>query len=170
LTPIDRALWVWLYRLWPRSLARHDRAVRHPLSRFLAFSGVPFALVEFIQSLDVAPVAVVVVMLGILAVLGMFIDPVGMVMLTLPFFFPIVRDLGIDPVWFSVLVVLQAELGVITPPIGIHLFVVKQIAPDVPLSSIVRGILPFMICQISVVALDLLFPKIALWLPDMMQR
>jgi tripartite ATP-independent transporter DctM subunit len=139
-------------------------------SRFLAFSGVPFALVAFIQSLDVSPLTVVVVMLVILTVLGMFIDPVGMVMLTLPFFFPIVQDLGIDPVWFGVLVVLQAELGVITPPIGIHLFVVKQIAPDVPLSGIIRGILPFMICQISVVALVLLFPKIALWLPGMMQH
>lgn len=139
-------------------------------SRFLAFSGVPFALVEFIQSLDLAPVAVVVVMLLILTVLGMFIDPVGMVMLTLPFFFPIVQELGIDPIWFGVLVVLQAELGVITPPIGIHLFVVKQIAPDVPLSGIIRGVLPFMVCQIAVVTLVLIFPKIVLWLPNMMQH
>ncbi len=137
-------------------------------SRFLASAGVPFALVEFIQSLDVAPVVVVVVMLLILTVLGMFIDPVGMIMLTLPFFIPIVKELGIDPVWFGVLIVLQAELGVITPPIGIHLFVVKQIAPDVPFLGIIRGMLPFMLCQLAVVALVVAIPEIALWLPGQM--
>lgn len=137
-------------------------------SRFLAVSGVPFAMVEFIQALDVSPVAVVVVMLLILTVLGMFIDPVGMIMLTLPFFFPIIQDLGLDPVWFGVLIVLQAELGVITPPIGIHLFVVKQIAPDVPFFGIIRGVVPFMLCQFVVVALVVAFPEIALWLPNQM--
>jgi tripartite ATP-independent transporter DctM subunit len=137
-------------------------------SRFLAVSGVPFAMVEFIQALDVSPVAVVVVMLLILTVLGMFIDPVGMIMLTLPFFFPIIKDLGLNPVWFGVLIVLQAELGVITPPIGIHLFVVKQIAPDVPFFGIIRGVVPFMLCQFVVVALVVAFPEIALWLPNQM--
>ncbi len=139
-------------------------------SRFLAVSGIPFALVEFIQSLHVPPLVVVIVMLLILTVLGMFIDPVGMIMLTLPFFFPIIQDLNLNPVWFGVLIVLQAELGVVTPPIGIHLFVVKQIAPDVPLSGIIRGILPFMFCQLAVMALVLAFPGIALWLPEMMRR
>jgi tripartite ATP-independent transporter DctM subunit len=85
-------------------------------SRFLAFSGIPFALIDFIHGLEVAPLVVVIVMLLILTLLGMFIDPVGMIMLTLPFFYPIIKDLGLDPVWFGVLIVLQAELGVITPP------------------------------------------------------
>ena len=138
-------------------------------SRFLAYSGIPFALVGFITSLDIPPVAVVVVMLMILTVMGCFIDPVGMIMLTLPFFFPIVKALGLDPIWFGVLVVLQAELGVITPPIGVHLFVVRQLVPDVPLASIVRGALPFMLCQLLVIALIVLFPQIALWLPDRMR-
>ena len=138
-------------------------------SRFLAYSGIPFALVGFITSLDIPPVAVVVVMLVILTVMGCFIDPVGMIMLTLPFFFPIVKALGLDPIWFGVLVVLQAELGVITPPIGVHLFVVRQLVPDVPLASIVRGALPFMLCQLLVIALIVLFPQIALWLPDRMR-
>ena len=138
-------------------------------SRFLAFSGIPFALVDFIHGLEVAPLVVVIVMLLILTLLGMFIDPVGMIMLTLPFFYPIIKDLGLDPVWFGVLIVLQAELGVITPPIGIHLFVVKQIAPDVPLLAIIRGIVPFMLCQFAVVALVVAFPEIALWLPGQMR-
>lgn len=138
-------------------------------SRFLAFSGIPFTLVGLIQSLDIPPLAVVVVMLLILAVLGMFIDPVGMIMLTLPFFFPIVKALGLDPVWFGVLIVLEAELGVITPPVGVHLFVVRQIVPDIPLVAIVRGALPFILCQVIVIALVLAFPPIALWLPDRMR-
>jgi tripartite ATP-independent transporter DctM subunit len=138
-------------------------------SRFLAFSGIPFALIDFIHGLEVAPLVVVIVMLLILTLLGMFIDPVGMIMLTLPFFYPIIKDLGLDPVWFGVLIVLQAELGVITPPIGIHLFVVKQIAPDVPLLAIIRGIVPFMLCQFAVVALVVAFPEIALWLPGQMR-
>lgn len=137
-------------------------------SRFLAFSGIPFEMVKLIQSLDISPVTVVVIMLLIMTVLGMFIDPVGMIMLTVPFFFPIVKALGIDPIWFGVLVVLQAELGVITPPVGIHLFVVKQIAPDVSLLAIVRGALPFMVCQLIVIALVVAFPQIALWVPGRM--
>lgn len=134
-------------------------------SRFLAFAGIPFAMVEALKGLDVSPLMVVIVMLGIMTVLGMFMDPVGMIMLTLPFFFPIVKALGVDPIWFGVLVILQAELAVITPPVGVHLFIARQIAPDVPLSAIIRGSLPFMACQFVVMALVLAFPPIALWLP-----
>ena len=134
-------------------------------SRFLAFSGVPLALTDFVRGLEISPLAVVVVMMLILTVLGMFIDPVGMTMLTLPFFLPIVMDLGLDPIWFGVLIVLQAELSVITPPIGIHLFVVRQITPDVSLGSIIAGTLPYLFCQFLVLALTIFFPDIALWLP-----
>ncbi len=137
-------------------------------SRFLAFAGIPFAMVSAIQGLDISPLSVVIVMLLIMTVLGMFMDPVGMIMLTLPFFFPIVKALGVDPIWFGVLVVLQAELAVITPPVGVHLFVVRQIAPDVPLSAIIRGSLPFIICQVLVMALVIVLPQIALWLPGRM--
>jgi len=137
-------------------------------SRFLAFSGLTLTLSEFIRGLQLSPLAVVMVMMLILTVLGMFIDPVGMIMLTLPFFFPIVTDLGVDPIWFGVLVVLQAELGVITPPIGVHLFVVKQITPDVPLGRIILGSLPYIACQLLVLVLVLVFPEIALWLPGRM--
>lgn len=137
-------------------------------SRFLAFSGITLGLGEFIRGLQLSPLAVVLVMMAILTVLGMFIDPVGMIMLTLPFFFPIVKELRLDPIWFGVLVVLQAELGVITPPIGVHLFVVKQITPDVPLGRIILGSLPYLATQILVLALVIAFPGIALWLPQRM--
>lgn len=137
-------------------------------SRFLAFSGIPLALTGFIGGLEISPVAIVIVMMLILTVLGMFIDPVGMLMLTLPFFFPIVKELGLDPIWFGVLIVLQAELGVITPPIGMHLLVIAKIAPDVPLLHIVLGTLPYLICQVLLLALVIMFPQIALWLPGQM--
>lgn len=137
-------------------------------SRFLAFSGVPLALAGLIHGLDVPPITIVLVMILILTVLGLFVDPVSMLMLTLPFFLPIVRELGIDLVWFGVLVALQAELGVITPPIGIHLFMVQKIAPDIPLGSIIRGCLPYMGCQFLIVGLILAFPEIALFLPGLM--
>ena len=137
-------------------------------SRFLAYSGIPFALVDLIRSLEISPSAVVALMVLIYTVLGCFIDAVGMIMLTLPFFFPIVRALGIDPFWFGVLVVLEAELGVITPPIGVHLFVVRQIVPDVSVAAIVRGALPYMLVQILVIVLIFVFPPIALWLPNRM--
>ncbi|MCL4745250.1 MAG: TRAP transporter large permease subunit [Burkholderiaceae bacterium] len=138
-------------------------------ARMLAFAGVPLALAEFIRGLDISPMAVVLVMMLILTVLGMFIDPIGMLMLTLPFFLPVVKQLGIDPIWFGVLVVLQAELGVITPPIGMHLFVVNKIAPDITFASIIRGSLPFMACQFLLVALVILFPPIALWVPGQLR-
>lgn len=134
-------------------------------SRFLAFAGIPFAMVGALKGLDVSPLLVVIVMLGIMTILGMFMDPVGMIMLTLPFFFPIVKALGVDPIWFGVLVILQAELAVITPPVGVHLFIARQIAPDVALSAIIRGSLPFMLCQFVIMAVVLAFPPIALWLP-----
>lgn len=134
-------------------------------SRFLAFAGIPFAMVESLGRLQLSPTLVVIVMLLIMTVLGMFMDPVGMIMLTLPFFFPIVKSMGIDPIWFGVLVILQAELAVITPPVGIHLFVARQIAPDVPLIDIIKGSVPFMTCQILVMALVIVAPQLALWLP-----
>ncbi|ODS98506.1 MAG: hypothetical protein ABS56_04795 [Lautropia sp. SCN 69-89] len=134
-------------------------------SRFLAFAGIPFAMVDALQGLGASPLLVVIVMLLIMTVLGMFMDPVGMVMLTLPFFFPIVKALGVDPIWFGVLVILQAELAVITPPVGVHLFVARQIAPDVSLNAIIRGALPYMFCQFLIMALVIVFPQIALWLP-----
>jgi len=134
-------------------------------SRFLAFAGIPFAMVEWLGHFQLSPTQVVIVMLLIMTVLGMFMDPVGMIMLTLPFFFPIIKSMGIDPIWFGVLVILQAELAVITPPVGVHLFVARQIAPDVPLIEIIKGSVPFMACQVLVMALVIVMPQIALWLP-----
>ena len=91
-----------------------------------------------------------------------------MILLTVPIFFPIVVALGFDPVWFGVIVVMVVEIGLISPPIGMNIFIIKGLAPDVDLTKIYRGVLPFVIAQIVLVALLILFPAIATWLPSTM--
>jgi TRAP-type C4-dicarboxylate transport system permease large subunit len=101
-------------------------------------------------------------------VLGCLLDSLAMVLLTIPIVFPIIKALGFDPIWFGILVVMVVELGLITPPIGMNVFVIKGIAKDVPLEAIFRGVLPFVVAQIILIALLVMFPQIALWLPSTM--
>ncbi len=110
---------------------------------------------------------VMLVIVLVYVLLGCVLDSLGMMLLTLPMFFPIVVGLGFDPVWFGILVVMLVELGLITPPIGMNLFILRSIVPDVPLSTIIRGILPFVISDIIRVGLIGFFPVIALFLPGL---
>ena len=87
-------------------------------------------------------------------------------MVTIPIFFPVVMELGFDPIWFGVIIVLVAEMGVITPPVGVNVFVIKGIAPDVPLEAIFKGIFPFIAALIIVTAILVIFPQIATFLPS----
>jgi len=96
---------------------------------------------------------------------GFFMDSMALVVVTIPIFFPVVIQLGFDPIWFGVIIVLVSEMGVITPPVGVNVFVIKGIAPDVPLYVIFRGIFPFLIALIIMTALLVVFPQIALFLP-----
>ena len=91
-----------------------------------------------------------------------------MLVLTLPIFFPIIMSLGIDPIWFGVLTVLTLEMGLISPPVGINVFIVKSVAPNVELGDIFRGVLPFWLMMILAVALLIIFPQIVLYLPNTM--
>ena len=93
-----------------------------------------------------------------------------MILLTIPIVFPIVKALGYDPVWFGIIIVMVVELGLITPPIGMNVFVIKGIAKDVPLETIFRGVTPFIIAQIILILILIAFPSIALWLPSTMAR
>jgi TRAP-type C4-dicarboxylate transport system permease large subunit len=92
-----------------------------------------------------------------------------MVLLTIPIVFPIINALGYDPVWFGIIIVMVVELGLITPPIGMNVFVIKGIARDVPLEDIFRGVTPFIMAQVILIAILIVFPQIALWLPSTMQ-
>ena len=93
-----------------------------------------------------------------------------MILLTIPIVFPIVNALGYDPVWFGIVIVMVVELGLITPPIGMNVFVIKGIARDVPLATIFRGVTPFIFAQVALILVLVAFPGIALWLPSTMSQ
>jgi TRAP-type C4-dicarboxylate transport system permease large subunit len=96
-------------------------------------------------------------------------DALAMIMLTIPIFFPVVQTLGFDPIWFGVVIVLITEMGVITPPVGINVYVVYGVARDVPLENIFKGVFPMLISLLVCNLLLILFPQIALWLPSLMR-
>ena len=100
---------------------------------------------------------------------GCFMDALGMIMLTIPIFYPVAMAMGFDPIWFGVVIVLVTEMGVITPPVGVNVYVVKGIAPTVPLETIFRGALPFVLSLCLLVVLLLMFPQLALFLPSLMK-
>ena len=134
---------------------------------FMAISTIPFALADWIKSLPIPPVALMGVIIFLYFIGGFFMDSMALVVVTIPIFFPVVMQLGYDPIWFGVIIVLVAEMGVITPPVGVNVFVIKGIAPDVPLHIIFRGIFPFLIALIIMTALLVAFPQIATFLPDL---
>lgn len=140
----------------------------HLINPFLALSHIPQALGEFLIGLDVPPLAILGLILLTYMVLGCFLEGFAMLVLTLPIFFPIITQLGFDPIWFGVLVVLTLEMGLISPPVGVNVFIVKSVVPHVPLGTIFRGVMPFWGAMILTLILLVAFPQIALILPDTM--
>jgi C4-dicarboxylate transporter DctM subunit len=134
---------------------------------FMAVSRIPFVLAEWLGGLPIHPMAVMVVIIFIYFIGGFFMDAMGLIVLTVPIFFPLVKELGFDPIWFGVIIVLVGEMGVITPPVGVNVFVIKGIAPDVPLETIFKGIFPFLVALIIVTVILLVFPQIATFLPSL---
>lgn len=137
--------------------------------RFLGFSGLPEAFTEWIIGLDVSPMVIMICILLAYAILGMFMDAIGMLLLTLPVVYPAVIALGFDSIWFGIIVVKMAEVCLITPPIGLNCFVVNGVRPDIPLTDIFRGISLFFVADVVTIALLLMFPEIVTWLPDLMR-
>ena len=137
-------------------------------SNFLNISGMPLALAEWVRGLNVPPVAVIFAIVLIYLVLGCFLESISMMLLTVPVFFPIVQALGYDLIWFGVLVVVVIEVGLITPPIGLNIFMLHTMQPDVPMSAIFRGVAPFLLADAVRVTLFVLFPAIVLFLPKLM--
>ena len=131
--------------------------------------GLPVSLVAEVQAVDFPAWAIMAIIALIYILLGMFIDPISMMLMTLPVAYPIVITLGFDPVWFGIALVLMIEVGMITPPVGIILFVLKGIGGDVPMDQIVYGVLPFVGVILLNVVLIYLYPSIVLWLPGLMQ-
>jgi tripartite ATP-independent transporter DctM subunit len=137
--------------------------------RFLGFAGLPEAFAQWVVSLDVPPIMIMICILLFYVVLGMFMDAIGMLLLTLPVVYPAVIGLGYDPIWFGIVVVKMAEICLITPPIGLNCFVVNGVRPDIPLTTVFRGIMPFFVADVLTVGLFLAFPEIILWVPRLMQ-
>jgi tripartite ATP-independent transporter DctM subunit len=140
----------------------------HMINPFLALSHIPQATGEFLGSLPLPPLGILTVILLCYLVLGCFLEGFAMLVLTMPIFFPVITSLGIDPIWFGVLVVLTLEMGLISPPVGVNVFIVKSVAGDVPLGKIFAGVMPFWFVMIITLVLLVLFPQISLLLPNSM--
>ncbi len=139
-------------------------------SQILSFSGAAAGLSEFAADLPVAPILIIIGMQMVLLILGSFMEPVSIMMITLPIFMPVVNTLVFDPVWFAVLFLINAgSLGGLTPPFGLSLFVMKGVAPsDTTIGECIRAALPFIIMNLITMALIMAFPAIALWMPGLM--
>jgi len=136
---------------------------------FMAVSTIPFILADWVAGLPLPSMAVMGVIILIYLIGGCFMDAMALVVLTVPVIFPVVMRLGFDPIWFGVIIVLISEMGVITPPVGVNVYVIKGIAPEIPLETIFKGIFPFLLAIVVSAALLIIFPQIALVLPNLIK-
>ncbi|RKT27700.1 tripartite ATP-independent transporter DctM subunit [Roseovarius halotolerans] len=134
--------------------------------RFLGFSGLPNAFSSFVVDLPVPPLVILLCIFGLYIIMGMFMDAIGMLLLTLPVIFPAVVALGYDPIWFGIILVKLVEIGLVTPPIGLNCFVVKGAYPDIAIEDVFRGIWPFVIADLLLVAVLVAQPEIVTFLPN----
>jgi len=135
-------------------------------SQLLAFSGASSGLIKWATGFDLEPIAMLLVMFGVLLLLGMFMEQISMMLLTVPIFFPLAASLGFDPIWFALIMLLALEISFTTPPFGLLLFVMKGVAPpDTTMRDIYMSAIPFILCSLFLVVLLIIFPPIALWLP-----
>jgi tripartite ATP-independent transporter DctM subunit len=134
---------------------------------FIAVAKIPILLSEWVAGLPIPAAAIIGIIVLMYLVGGCFMDALALITLTVPIIFPVVIMLGYDPIWFGVIIVLVTEMGVITPPVGINVYVIKGIAADVPLETIFKGIFPFLGAQIATIALLIVFPQIATFLPGL---
>jgi C4-dicarboxylate transporter, DctM subunit len=138
-------------------------------ANFVNFTTMPNDLKEWITHLGLSPVLIITAMMFIYIVLGTVMEELTMVLLTIPLFFPIVTALGFDAVWFGVLIVMIVQIGLISPPVGMNLFVINTLLPKVGLSNIFKGCWPFVLVMIFVLGLLIAFPQLSLWLPSLMK-
>jgi C4-dicarboxylate transporter DctM subunit len=136
---------------------------------FMAITRVPYDLANWVAGLPVSRYVIMSLIILVYLLGGCFMDALGMVILTIPIFFPVAQALGFDPIWFGVVIVLITEMGVITPPVGINVYVVYGIAKDVPLGTIFKGIMPMLGALIICNLIILFFPQVALFLPSLMR-
>jgi len=138
-------------------------------ANFVNFTTMPGDLRDWITHLGLSPTMIVVAMMGIYVLLGTVMEELTMVLLTIPLFFPIVTSLGFDPIWFGVLIVMVVQIGLISPPVGMNLFVLNALLPGVGLPTIFRGCWPFVAVMVLMLGVLIAFPQLSLWLPSLMK-
>jgi C4-dicarboxylate transporter DctM subunit len=126
------------------------------------------ALGELILKMPLGKWGIIVVINILLLILGCFIPPAAVILMVAPLLLPIIQGLGFDPIWFAVIMTVNLEIGLVTPPVGLNLYVVKNIAPDVPMSQVLLGVIPFVIIDLLVIVLLCIWPELAIWLPNKM--
>jgi tripartite ATP-independent transporter DctM subunit len=135
---------------------------------FINMAEIPQTVAHFFAGLQVPPIVLLIMILLLFIPLGMFIDAISMILITVPILIPVVLQAGFSGIWFGVLVTVMAEIASITPPVAMNVFAVKGIAPEVPIETIYKGIMPFLIVQFIILALLIAFPQISLFLPSRM--
>ncbi len=138
------------------------------LSRFLVSTQVTTGVIEWIAATGYNRYIIFTLIVLLYLVLGCILDAFGMILLTLPFVFPIIVNLGFDPVWFGVILTLLTEIALVTPPVGINVYILSRIVPDVPMQEMFIGALPFVALALGIIVLLTVFPEIVLWLPNRM--
>jgi tripartite ATP-independent transporter DctM subunit len=137
-------------------------------SQILSFSGATQGLLAAINQLSLAPVQLLVMMIVVLLVLGCFMDPLSIMMITLPFYMPLIRTMGVDQVWFGIMMLLSLEIGFLTPPFGMQLFVMRGVAPpDISMRDIIVAAMPFVLLQLAGLAIIFTAPSVVTWLPSL---
>ena len=135
---------------------------------FLAVTNIPYIIADYVSALPLPPLGIMVIVMLVYLGLGCILDAAAMTVLTIPIFFPLSVSLGFSPIWFGILVVRAMEIAMITPPIGMNVFVISGVAKDIPIQTIFKGIFPFLIADIFHVALLLFVPALTLYLPSIM--
>jgi len=138
-------------------------------AEFINYTTMPDDLKRFVTALDLSPVMVVAAICAIYVILGTAMEELSMILLTVPVFFPLIVHLGLDPIWFGILIVVVVEIGLISPPVGMNLFVLNALLPHVPTRTLFHGVLPFMVADVVRLAILIAFPAISLWLPSLMR-
>lgn len=138
--------------------------------RFLAVTRIPYELASWLTGLPFPPWVIVSLIILFYLLAGCFVDALGLILLTVPIFYPVIEALGYDLIWFGVIIVVVTQMGVISPPVGVNVYVVSGIERDLPLQTVFKGAVPFLICLLVAATILVAFPQISLWLPSLAYR
>src|SRR5699024_8019227 len=139
-------------------------------SQFLSISRIPVKLTSFIGELSVSPYVILALILVVYLILGLFIEGLSIFVLTLPIVYPLISDLGFDGVWFGIIMVMVVNIGLLTPPLGINVFIIKGVAIHISIHNIFRGVIPMVIAMVISVVIVIVFPEIVTFLPEFMRE